>query len=114
MIFGIIQDRICEIHYHTIKNKKVECKKAQPKEAILASTTTALLAAKRSVLLNGLGVGHMPPGHVAQLGAPNAQLGAAQQFVAAQAAQVPIIFSFFLWYNSNIWEGEWGGGRGEG
>merc|ERR550534_3376698 len=83
-----VVDRICEIHYHTIKNKKVECKKAQPKEAILASTTTALLAAKRSVLLNGLGVGHMPPGHVAQLGAPNAQLGAAQQFVAAQAAQV--------------------------
>jgi len=82
-----VVDRICEIHYHTIKNKKVECKKAQPKEAILASTTTALLAAKRSVLLNGLGVGHMPPGQMAHV-APNAQLGAAQQFVAAQAAQV--------------------------
>ena len=91
-----VVDRICEIHYHTIKNKKVECKKAQPKEAILASTTTALLAAKRSVLLNGLGVGvaHMPPGaQLSQLGA-QAGLGAAQQFVAAQAAQV--INSLFI------------------
>ena len=77
-------DRICEIHYHTIKNRKVECKKAQPKEAILASTTTALLAAKRSVLLNGLGVGLSPVGQIPQAGS----LGAAQQFVAAQAAQV--------------------------
>ena len=82
-----VVDRICEIHYHTIKNKKVECKKAQPKEAILASTTTALLAAKRSVLLNGLGVAGLAPG-VAHVQQSAAGLGAAQQFVAAQAAQV--------------------------
>merc|ERR1719232_1933688 len=29
---------VCELHYHTIKNKKVEVKKAQPKEAVMSAS----------------------------------------------------------------------------
>lgn len=42
-----VVDHICEIHFHTIKNKKVECKKAQPKELIQPNL---LLAGKRMIL----------------------------------------------------------------
>nr|XP_045609294.1 RNA-binding protein Musashi homolog 2-like isoform X3 [Procambarus clarkii] len=33
-----VVERVCDIHFHTIKNKKVECKKAQPKEAVQAAS----------------------------------------------------------------------------
>lgn len=58
-----VVDRICEIHFHTIKNKKVECKKAQPKETVTPATQLQL---QKRLLLSGLGL-RMPTGMV---GAP--------------------------------------------
>ncbi|XP_045530667.1 RNA-binding protein Musashi homolog 2-like isoform X2 [Pieris brassicae] len=46
-------ERVCDIHFHTIKNKKVECKRAQPKEAVAA---TPLALGKRLVLRPGRGL----------------------------------------------------------
>lgn len=61
-----VVDRVCEIHFHTIKNKKVECKKAQPKEAV---TAPAQLLQKR-LMLGALGV-RLPSAPGQLIGAPN-------------------------------------------
>ncbi|GFG30428.1 hypothetical protein Cfor_04927 [Coptotermes formosanus] len=72
-----VVDRVCEIHFHTIKNKKVECKKAQPKEAV----QTATLLGKRMVL-GPLGVRMGAP----QPLTPATQLAAVQAQAHVQAA----------------------------
>ncbi|CAG9863721.1 unnamed protein product [Phyllotreta striolata] len=85
-----VVDRVCEIHFHTIKNKKVECKKAQPKETVQAS---AQLLGKR-LMLTGLGMRAIAPSPgvlatVNPLGTVQAQahLQAVQAAAAAAQAQ---------------------------
>ncbi|KAL1505305.1 hypothetical protein ABEB36_004900 [Hypothenemus hampei] len=75
-----VVDRVCEIHFHTIKNKKVECKKAQPKEAVQAS---AQLLGKR-LMLSGLGV-RLPAPVAGAVAAVN-PLAAVQPLAHVQAA----------------------------
>lgn len=83
-----VVDRVCEIHFHTIKNKKVECKKAQPKEAVQPS---AQLLGKR-LMLGGLGMRMATPaaGPIAaanQLAVAQAQAHVQAAAAAAAAAQ---------------------------
>lgn len=76
-----VVDRVCEIHFHTIKNKKVECKKAQPKEAVQAS---AQLLGKR-LMLSGLGV-RLPAPVAGAVGAVNPLAAMQQPLAHVQAA----------------------------
>ncbi|XP_065169502.1 RNA-binding protein Musashi homolog 2 isoform X2 [Atheta coriaria] len=79
-----VVDRVCEIHFHTIKNKKVECKKAQPKEAVQAN---AQLLGKR-LMLSGLGMRMAAPSAAA---AAAGAMAAANPLAVAQAqAQVQV------------------------
>lgn len=77
-----VVDRVCEIHFHTIKNKKVECKKAQPKEAVQAS---AQLLGKR-LMLSGLGMRMAAPGAGPMTAANSLAVVQAQAHVQAAAA----------------------------
>ncbi|XP_060525550.1 RNA-binding protein Musashi homolog 2 isoform X2 [Cylas formicarius] len=75
-----VVDRVCEIHFHTIKNKKVECKKAQPKETVQAN---AQLLGKR-LMLTSLGMRMAAP--VAGAVAAVNPLAAVQPLTPVQAA----------------------------
>lgn len=56
-------ERVCDIHFHTIKNKKVECKRAQPKEAVAAAAPLAL-GKRLAVLRPGRGLVYTTTGSV--------------------------------------------------
>lgn len=76
-----VVDRVCEIHFHTIKNKKVECKKAQPKEAVQPGA----LALGKRVVLGALGVRLAP-----QPSMPVSGAAVASQLVAQAQAQAQV------------------------
>ncbi|XP_052745462.1 RNA-binding protein Musashi homolog Rbp6-like [Bicyclus anynana] len=94
-------ERVCDIHFHTVKNKKVECKRAQPKEAVAAAP---LALGKRLVLRPGRGlvyggVGAVPTAHAYRY-APYALPTAAPTLVAPPApAPAPAVPQFGAAYS---------------
>lgn len=81
-----VVDRVCEIHFHTIKNKKVECKKAQPKEAVQAN---AQLLGKRIILGSlGMRMAGGTPATAGSIAAAAAAAAASNPLAMVQAHQV--------------------------
>ena len=70
-------DRVCEIHYHMLKNKRVECKLALPKDQLQAANQ---FAGKR-LMLNNVNLQFATPSR------PQTAAALANPIMAVQAAQ---------------------------
>ncbi|EDX10823.1 GD12423 [Drosophila simulans] len=79
-----VVDKVCEIHFHEINNKMVECKKAQPKEVMLPANLAKTRAAGRSAYA-GAAPGLLPLANPAPPATPSLLQFAAGQSNAALA-----------------------------